>query len=197
MTAPDRGIVAFPGAMFNVILLSLGMLLSSAPGLGGLSSLRRSPQSPPAALHSLPLLHPAAPLAFLPRPRGRRSNPRTPRRRRRNRTIFLLVCDASRGRPDPAIGRRDGAIVRACPRGTASSASCITPGNSFAEGGRTPATTGATKPDRHRTTIRRDIAVASDSDRDSRSETTRSLAHRRGAVACGARASHSTQRPGT
>jgi hypothetical protein len=146
--------------MFNVILLSLGMLLPSVPGLGGLrvcegierkipdsgfpvrtprnhgtsshselgirdpesivsqplSYLPEVLQSPPAALHSHPLLHRAAPHG-LPSPASlEETNLSDPEEKEEESDDFLLVCNACPGDRIPAMGRRDGAIVGPVPR---------------------------------------------------------------------------------
>lgn len=102
--------------MFNVILLSLGILLSSAPGLGGLCSPREVVQSPPEALHSHPLLRRAAPHGH-PSPASREeTNLSDPEEKAEESDDFLLVCNACPGDRIPAMGRRDGAIVGPVPR---------------------------------------------------------------------------------
>jgi hypothetical protein len=93
--------------MFHVILLSLGMLLSSAPGLGGLTCFFETAPPPLAARHALALCHSATPQR-LPSPASREETGLSdPEEKEEESHQFLLGCAAWAGDGSSAIGCRD------------------------------------------------------------------------------------------
>jgi hypothetical protein len=104
-------VVASYGAMVIALLASLGMLLSSAPGLGGLIRPHDAGPPPPAGAGSLPLLHTGSPYG-LPSPASREEAGESDPEEKEEESDTLLALGAAlmRDRTAP-IRRRDRAIA--------------------------------------------------------------------------------------
>jgi hypothetical protein len=101
--------------MFTLILLSLGTLLSSAPGLGGPTYPFEAGGPHLGASLSVPLWH-SAPSQGLPSPASREeTNLSDPKEKEEESEHFLLGCTARPGDRVLAIGEGDGALGRLLP----------------------------------------------------------------------------------